>query len=926
LYLNGTLAGSTTYHAPTPGANGLYVGAQSTPTYYFDGWIDDLVLLDYSISAEDVSAIYNSNAPVVVQSSNADLFLRSETYTEGYIKASSTGIYGFSTATGAANTGVFALSTSTVSLGSEFGSVTLSPGDVLIGSAGAGCGNLFYDASAVSGTDASFQMRVGTTPFIRLNADGSGYLANSSISWNTSGVLTVANNAYIGGWVISTYKISSDSGTVGMNSQDDTYDIRFWAGSATLQNSPFYVTKDGYLLASDANITGSITATSGLIGGVTIASNKVYYGTGTFGNSNTSFYFDNAGQFSLKDKLTWNGTTLAINGAITSISGTIGGVNIGDGKLYVGMGTYASSDTGFYLGSDGKFSLKDQLIWSGSALSVAGTVVMKAGSTGFSFEEYFDGTVTDFGNRWDSFSGSGEVSYTTGGVAGNNVLQVGDNSGNDQRWYVYKYSIPYDTHKLYRMFVRVRRTAGSGTVYLGVCGRDATDSAWVNYAGTNTLSSQHYVVAAGLAPGSSFSTPTTTEYTGYFKGTSGTGSTGACPSPASPGVLHTNVRYFRPMFLVNYNGVAGTVGIDEVRVDVVPNTFDSPWRNSTDTTTIDGSNIYTGTVTADKITATTLSAIQANTGALTISDTLTVDAAGKIVCNTTSTGITMGYITDGYYLRGTSSGVTQFEAKASDGKLYAGAGSVMLDSSGLTVYGASKILFKASTSNTYPIGYITADATNYLDIGMTYSASATSYIRFGSSSQIIMCPDGYTVLTATGILSETLRSVAVTGSMNASKNVRAGLGIYAGSTSDDPGSGNVCFTGSLKKYTSALTAGYIYVPFASPVTNTSWDGDTKTYSASAYSLDLSTWDAALAYARAVHVMFHATWSAASNSYSMTLRPKGGSAAKNVATVRAQTTYAQDMVAIVPCDANGDIDVYINGADAAVSLRIVGYFI
>ena len=44
----------------------------------------------------------------------------------------------------------------------------------------------------------------------------------------------------------------------------------------------------------------------------------MYYGTaGNFNNTDTAVYFDNTGQFSLKDKLSWNGTTLNISGNLT---------------------------------------------------------------------------------------------------------------------------------------------------------------------------------------------------------------------------------------------------------------------------------------------------------------------------------------------------------------------------------------------------------------------------------------------------------------------------------------------------------------------------------------------------------------------------------------------------------------------------------
>jgi hypothetical protein len=71
---------------------------------------------------------------------------------------------------------------------------------------------------------------------------------------------------------------------------------------------------------SVVNITTSAdvgTFTDGTIAGITVATDKLYEGTGTFNNSNTGFYLDNTGQFSLKDKLSFDGTTLNISGNLT---------------------------------------------------------------------------------------------------------------------------------------------------------------------------------------------------------------------------------------------------------------------------------------------------------------------------------------------------------------------------------------------------------------------------------------------------------------------------------------------------------------------------------------------------------------------------------------------------------------------------------
>jgi len=66
--------------------------------------------------------------------------------------------------------------------------------------------------------------------------------------------------------------------------------------------------------------------TDGFIGGLTINATKLYYGTGSFGASNTAFYVaknTSTGQadFSLGNKLTWDGSTLNISGNVVITSG-----------------------------------------------------------------------------------------------------------------------------------------------------------------------------------------------------------------------------------------------------------------------------------------------------------------------------------------------------------------------------------------------------------------------------------------------------------------------------------------------------------------------------------------------------------------------------------------------------------------------------
>lgn len=202
-----------------------------------------------------------------------------------------------------------------------------------------------------------------TTARIQLAPDGSGFLANSLIAWDTSGNLTVTGNASIAGWTVNSTSITSG----------------------------------GITLAASA----------------TAASNKIYVGTGTYNNSNTAFYVDGSGQFSLKDKLVWDGSALTIvgggtfSGALSAATGTFAGslsaatgTFTGDlsavggtfaGALSGATGTFAgalSAATGTFAGSltaaSGNITGVLQISSAGGAIAV-GTVPPTSASAGTGF-------------------------------------------------------------------------------------------------------------------------------------------------------------------------------------------------------------------------------------------------------------------------------------------------------------------------------------------------------------------------------------------------------------------------------------------------------------------------------------------------------------------------------------------------------------
>lgn len=272
-------------------------------------------------------------------------------------------------------------------------------GNILVGQALASQGNVFISSGAVD-------VRVNTTPRIHLAADGSGYLANALISWDTSGNLTVTGNASIAGWTVNSTYFAKDTGTNSTSSGMSPTDFPFFAGStfANRASAPFRVTPAGALTATSATISGTITATSGTIGGWTINATTI---------TGTSSTIDSAGKITLGTgnnvinldavdttyrlaigNATYGSAPFRVDktGAMTATSGTIGGFTLSSTRIsstnlffdqagqYISGGasppTSYGSNVGFFLegANSGRLSLykdaSNYLQWDNSKLLI----------------------------------------------------------------------------------------------------------------------------------------------------------------------------------------------------------------------------------------------------------------------------------------------------------------------------------------------------------------------------------------------------------------------------------------------------------------------------------------------------------------------------------------------------------------------------
>ena len=203
---------------------------------------------------------------------------------------------------------------------------------------------------------------INSAPF-RVTQAGYLYASNANISGTitaTSGSFTgtlTSSDGSIGGWTIGNKRLYSGSGTsyVRLDSNPDV-GTAIWCGAEAATSAPFRVAKSGYLYASNANITGTLTATAGSIAGWQIyytkdsggtvtgsairngSNNNFYLGTlgitATIGGtSRSNIVFKAGNNFGVNSSGTLYAksavmTDVDISGKITATSGTIGGCSI----------------------------------------------------------------------------------------------------------------------------------------------------------------------------------------------------------------------------------------------------------------------------------------------------------------------------------------------------------------------------------------------------------------------------------------------------------------------------------------------------------------------------------------------------------------------------------------------------------------------
>jgi len=277
--------------------------------------------------------------------------------------------------------------------------------------------------------------------------------------------LQTIDSGYVGGMVITGTAIATADGLVGMSSAVTAgTDWRIWAGHATPASAPFRVDETGAMWATNATISGSVTATTGTIGGFTLGATTL---TGTnlildsgnqeirLGTGNDIVYLDAAdATYRL-----WIGHATAGSapfrvtkaGAMTATSGTLGGWTIDSNSIYCGVKDYSGYTAGgltiYNSGGTGSIHAPKFYIDTSGVLHC--------------YDAEFDGTVPASSNI--TVAQGADVIFSGGSSGDPSLLRMIDGSGVSS-----EIRFEYNTDSSYYFEIRKVPTAVEDGSYLNI--------------------------------------------------------------------------------------------------------------------------------------------------------------------------------------------------------------------------------------------------------------------------------------------------------------------------------------------------------------------------------------------------------------------------------------------------------------------------
>ena len=292
--------------------------------------------------------------------------------------------------------------------GFKIGAEKLTGGLTTISSSGEINVGTLQGVGDIADTRTGFQVNKSGEVLIKQGAANSNYIRfdNGDLDIVTSalklleGNLTISGTlsssiGNIGGFTIGANTLTTAGAGIGDSSQNQA----FFAGDDTPNNAEFRVSHAGALVATSATITGevnattgnfegavnaaSLKATSGSIGGFIIADNFISSSDLIISSSVESGEIISASKFNVRADGRLTASNANIIGKITATSGEFTGqieathLNADSGSIG-GFGIGSS----FISSSTGTLILKDNGQFTGSAISMSGTIIADSGEIG----------------------------------------------------------------------------------------------------------------------------------------------------------------------------------------------------------------------------------------------------------------------------------------------------------------------------------------------------------------------------------------------------------------------------------------------------------------------------------------------------------------------------------------------------------------
>lgn len=158
------------------------------------------------------------------------------------------------------------------------------------------------------------------------------------------------------------------------------------------------------------------------------------------------------------------------------------------------------------------------------------------------------------------FTTDGGVSSADGHTTGTNTYFKGNNSGDDEVWATSKKLFKYNPDSIYEVEVRVKRELGTGDTYVGLTGYKADKTTAVSITGADATSNAHFVTLSGYVQAADDEWEV---HRGYITGLrESEGFTFPRSSANFASKAHEDVKFFSPLFAMNYNDAAGKSFID----------------------------------------------------------------------------------------------------------------------------------------------------------------------------------------------------------------------------------------------------------------------------------------------------------------------------------------------------------------------------